>query len=83
LTYLPLFRLFVFTRVSLRQKLINLLKKKKTLVVRNKFVYRKRKRESNMKEKMFSLPILLLFLSPSLIFLANNIEELVREGRVR
>jgi hypothetical protein len=46
-------------------------------------VYRKRKRESNMKEKMFSLPILLLFLSPSLIFLANNIEELVREGRVR
>jgi hypothetical protein len=52
-------------------------------VVRNKFVYRKRKRESNMKEKMFSLPILLLFLSPSLIFPANNIEELVREGRER
>jgi hypothetical protein len=32
---------------------------------------------------MLSLPILLLFLSPSLIFPANNIEEVVREGRVR
>jgi hypothetical protein len=44
-------------------------------------VYRKRKRESNIKEKMLSLPILLLFLSPSLIFPANNIEELIREEK--